>query len=127
MERAIELFAVIQFLVIGLSHVLQPRAWVEFFLWLRERGHAGVFAHGILSLWFGSIVVAFHNVWFGLPAVLTIVGYAYVLKALVCFLLPETGLRSLRRVSRERAWEFVVPGVLFVMVAGILSYSLWVS
>ena len=40
MERATEIFAAIQLLVIGLSHVFQPRAWVEFFLWLREKGQA---------------------------------------------------------------------------------------
>ena len=27
MERAIEIFAAIQLLIIGLSHLLQPRAW----------------------------------------------------------------------------------------------------
>jgi hypothetical protein len=59
--------------------------------------------------------------------VLTIVGCAYVLKALVCFLLPAAAMRSLQRVSPERRWEFVVPGVGFLLVAGLLSYSLWRS
>ena len=127
MERAIELLALIQFLVLGLSHMLQPGAWVEFFVWLREKGRAGVLAHGIMSLWFGSIVLAFHNVWSGLPAVLTVLGCAYVLKAVVCFLFPEAGLRSLNRVSQKRAWEFVAAGAFFVAVGGMLAYSLWVS
>lgn len=127
MERAIELFAVIQFVVIGLSHVFQPRVWVDFFIWLRDKGHPGVFLHGVLTLWFGSLVLAFHQVWSGLPMILTIVGCAYTLKALVCFLLPAVAMRSLRRVSRERAWEFVVPGFGFLLVAGLLSYSLWSS
>ncbi|MFN2563748.1 MAG: hypothetical protein ABR499_01885 [Gemmatimonadaceae bacterium] len=67
-ERAIELYAAVNFLVIGLSHLLQPRAWVDFFVWLRTKGHTGVFLNGMLSLAFGSIIVAFHNVWAGLEA-----------------------------------------------------------
>ena len=34
MERAIEVIAAISFLVIGISHVVQPRAWAEFFVLL---------------------------------------------------------------------------------------------
>lgn len=70
MEQALEVFAAIHFLIVGLSHVVQRRAWVDFFIWLRERGHAGVFVHGFLSLGFGSMILAFHNVWSGLPSVL---------------------------------------------------------
>lgn len=127
MERALELFATIQFLIVGLSHVLQRHAWVEFFTWLRERGRAGVFVHGFLSLGFGSMILAFHSVWSGLPTVLTVVGCLYTLKAVFCFLLPGTQMRTLRRVSHERAWELAIPGAVYVSLAGILSYSLWLS
>ena len=34
MERSVEVVAAILFGVIGLSHILQPRAWVEFFTFL---------------------------------------------------------------------------------------------
>lgn len=123
MERAIELYAAIQFLVIGLSHVLQPRAWVEFFIALREKGRAGVFANGFLSLVFGSLVVSFHDVWTGWPMVLTLIGWAQVIKALVAFVLPDVAMRGLQRVSHERAWEFQIPGALFVALAGLMAYA----
>ena len=126
MERALEVFAAIHLSIVGLSHILQPHAWVAFFTWLRERGHAGVFVHGFLSLGFGSMILAFHNVWSGLPAVLTVVGCAYTFKAALCFLLPATQMRTLGRVSPERAWELRVPGAGYVAVAGLLWYSLWV-
>ena len=86
-----------------------------------------MFVHGFLSLGFGSVVVAFHNVWAGVPTVLTVVGYVYLAKAGLCFLLPETQMRTLGRVSRERAWEFRIPGVLFISLGGVLAYSLWVA
>lgn len=127
MERAIELFALLNFVVMGLSHVLRPRAWVAFFILLREKGHAGVFVHGFLSLGFGAMILAFHNVWSGLPAVLTIVGVAYMVKALVCFLLPELALRSLQRVSHDRAWELMMAGVAYLAIGGLLCYSLWLT
>lgn len=120
--RAIEVLAGLQFLIIGLSHLLQPRAWVEFFVLLRERGHAGVFANSFLSLWFGALVVAFHNVWTGLPAVLTVLGWAQIVKALVGFVLPQISLRGLQRVSADRAWEFQVGGVLFLVLSALMAY-----
>jgi uncharacterized protein YjeT (DUF2065 family) len=127
MERAIELFALLNFLVMGLSHVLRPGAWVDFFILLREKGHAGVFVHGFLSLGFGALVLAFHNVWSGVPAVLSVVGVAYMVKALVCFLLPGLALRSLQRVSQERAWELMMAGVAYLAIGGSLCYSLWLT
>ena len=41
MERSIEVLACVQFLIIGLSHLIQPRAWVQFFVMLRDKGHTG--------------------------------------------------------------------------------------
>jgi hypothetical protein len=127
MERAVEVFAVIHFTIVGLSHLARPHAWADFFMWLHARGHAGVLVHGFLSLGFGSVVVAFHNVWTGLPAALTVVGCLYLVKAGLCFLIPETQMRTLGRVSRERAWELRIPGVLFVSLGGALAYALWVA
>ena len=90
MEKSTELFAAISFLVIGLSHVAQPRAWVDLFIRLRELGHPGVFAVAFMSLPFGTFIVAFHNVWTGLPIVLTILGWAQVLKGAPLFHLPAS-------------------------------------
>ncbi len=125
MERALEVFAAIQLLIVGVSHVVQRHARVDFFCWLRERGHAGVLVHGFLSLWFGSMILAFHQVWSGLPSVLTAAGYGYTLKAVMCFVFPQTQMRTLGRVSHERAWEFAVPGTVYVGVGGLLTYALW--
>jgi hypothetical protein len=121
-EQAIEIFAAVQFLVIGLSHILQPRVWVEFFTRLRGMGHAGVFVNGFLSLIFGSVIVAFHNVWTGLPMVLTIIGWAQVTKALVSFVVPQWGMRGLQRVSYERTHEFVVGGFVSLALSALLLY-----
>lgn len=124
MEKAIQILALINFVVMGISHIVHRRAWAEFFIWLRGRGHAGVLVHGFLSLGFGSIVVAFHNVWSGLPAVLTVYGWLMIFKSLLCFVTPAVAFRRLQRVSLERSWEFIQAGILFLALAGVLAIAL---
>ena len=108
--------------MIGLSHLLQPRAWVEFFIWLRGKGHVGVFVNGFLTLGFGSFIVGFHNVWDGLPIILTLFGWSQVLKGLVNFVAPQLALRGLARISIERAWHFVVAGVFTLVFSAVMWY-----
>jgi hypothetical protein len=121
-ERAIQIFAAVNFLVIGLSHAFQSRVWVDFFVWLRGKGHVGVFLNGFLSLSFGAIVVSFHNVWTGLPVILTVIGWMQVAKGLLSFVVPRWGMRSLERVSPERAGEFVAAGVVFLVLSALTGY-----
>jgi hypothetical protein len=122
MERAVEVFATIHFSIIGLSHLVYPDIWVDFFIWLRERGRPGVFVHGFLSLGFGSIIVAFHPVWSGLPLLLTILGWFYLLKAFMCFVVPASQTRTLARVSHERGLELRIVGVVYLVIAGLMVY-----
>ena len=127
MQRAIQVYALIQFVVIGLSHIFQPRAWVTFFTVLREKGDAGVFVVAFMSLVFGSLIVAFHNVWTGLPLFLTLIGWAQVLKGFIYFTFPAFALRRLHLPTYERAWVFIPGGFLFLILAAVLGYHLWVT
>ena len=124
MERAVEIFALVQFTVIGLSHVFAPRAWVRFFVWLRDKGEPGVFVFAFLTLWFGSIIAAFHNVWSGWPAVLTFLGWAQVLKGALYFIFPSFGLKMLGQVSEDRVHHFVIGGVLMLLAVALLGWHL---
>ena len=120
MQQATQVFAAISFLVIGLSHLGQPRAWVAFFQALAARGAPGVFAEGFIVLNFGAFIVAFHNVWHGPEMVLTLIGWAQVLKGIVRFVAPQIGLRVMQRATPERAWHFQVGGVIALLVSGFL-------
>lgn len=124
MQTAVELFAVINFLVIGLSHIFAPRAWADFFDRLRQQGEPGVFVVAFLTLSFGSIIAAFHNVWSGVPAVLTFFGWAQVLKALIYFVFPSFALRRIAMVPPEKANRFAYGGVILVALAGLFIYEL---
>ncbi len=124
METAIERIAALSFLIIGLSHALQPRAWASFFIMLRSRGEAGAFITGLLSLTFGLLIVGFHNVWTGIPAVLTVIGWAQLVKASRYFLFPQAGLRTLSWVREDNTWIFVVSGVFSIALGALFGYDL---
>ena len=123
MELAVMKLSAIAFLLIGVSHVVKPDAWVRFFVRVREQGEAGAFINGLIHFPLGALIVSFHDVWTGIPLVLTLVGYGLILKSIVCFIFPTLSLRSLNRVSAERAWEFRVAGIFSVALGGLFAYS----
>jgi hypothetical protein len=125
MERSVEVLAVILFGMLGLSHILQPRAWAEFFILLRGKREAGAFVDGFLNLPLGGVIVGFHNSWSGIPLVLTLVGWALLVKSLIRFCAPKQALRMMARVSVERSWEFQVAGVGLVALASLLGYAVY--
>src|SRR5688572_30785791 len=107
METAIQKLAVLNLLIIGLSHIAQPRAWAHFFIWVRALGEPGSFVVAFLSLLMGSLIVSFHSVWTGLPIVLTLLGWGMLFKATLYLVCPKWGMRMLNRVSVDRSREFV--------------------
>jgi uncharacterized protein YjeT (DUF2065 family) len=125
MERSVEVLAIILFGVTGLSHILQPRAWAEFFILLRGKGEPGAFVDGFLNLPLGAVIVAFHNVWSGIPLMLTLVGWALLIKGLIRFCAPRQALRMIARVSVERSWEFQLAGAGLVTLAGLIGYAVY--
>ena len=125
MERSVEVVAVILFGILGLSHILQPKAWAAFFILLCAKGEAGAFVDGFLNLPLGGVIVGFHNTWSGIPLVLTLVGWGLLIKGLIRFCAPKQALRMMARVSLERSWEFQVAGVGLVALAGLLGYGVY--
>lgn len=57
MQRSVEVLAIVLCSVLGLSHLLQPRAWAEFFILLRGNGEAGVIVDGFLNLAMASVII----------------------------------------------------------------------
>lgn len=124
MENSVAIFAVVNFAVIGISHIIQRRAWVEFFKMLAEKGPVGALMNGFLSLAMGSFIVAFHNVWSGVPIILTLLGWAYVGKALAVFVFPDWNVRSMKSVESSGDKKFILAGSVMLIVAAILSADL---
>lgn len=122
-EHAIQIFVVVNFVVIGLSHVAQPRVWVQFFAILARQGHPGVFVNAMLSLLVGSIIVAFHHTWTGIPAIVTFIGWAQVTKGLISLVKPSVGMKGLSRMTADRAWEIQVAGAVFLAISAVIAWS----
>jgi hypothetical protein len=118
MEICVQKLTAIFFLVIGLSHILQPRVWVQFFIFLREKGEVGSFLNAFVHLPLGVFIVVFHSIWHGFPGtIVTLIGWGLTIKGTIYLLFPRFGLRMLGVVSMERSWQFVVAGVLSVALA----------
>jgi hypothetical protein len=120
MEQATQVFVAVSLLVIGLSHLLQPRAWVAYYQALAAQGAPGAFVEGFLCLTFGAIIVGFHNVWHGPAVVVTLLGWAQILKGLGRFLTPQLGVRVMSRASFDRAWFFQLGGIFALLLSGFV-------
>ena len=125
MELAVTKLAIICFFITGVSHVVQPRVWAQFFINMHSKGDIGSFQNALLHFPLGVLIVSFHNSWHGLPIVLTVIGWGLVLKSFIYFVFPRYGVRVLARVSMERSWEFVVAGIISVGISGLLMFSLF--
>ena len=79
---------------------------------------------GFLNLPLAGVIVGFHNIWSGIPVVLTLVGWCLLIKSLIRFCAPKA-LRMMARVSVERSWEFQVAGAGLVALAGLLGYGVY--
>jgi hypothetical protein len=124
MEKSIEVLVAVCFFILGLSHALQPKAWAQFFIRAREKGAVGTLQLGLLHLPLALLVVSFHNVWRGLPLLVTLIGWSQLLKAILYLAAPQLGLRMLSHVSLEKSGRFVWAGLLSVVLAALIAWSL---
>ena len=124
METSVEKLTALVFLVTGLSHLLQPRVWVKFFIMLREKGEVGSFLNGFVHFPLGAFIVAFHNEWHGIPMIVTIIGWGLVIKSTIYFTYPQHGVRMLGTVKMARSWHFVVAGAFSIALGGLILYPL---
>ena len=121
MDTAIERFAAISYFAVGLSHVLQPRGWAEWFAQLRARGAPGAFVNGMMSLSFGAVIVAFHGTDWSWPgAVVTFVGWASVLKGTIHMCFPAHSLRSMAQVPLEKSWKIAAAGAVMLPLSLVM-------
>lgn len=124
MEDSVTMLAFISFFITGVSHIIQPRVWARFFIYLRSLDEVGSFLNALLHFPLGVVIVSFHNVWQGPPIVLTLIGWGLVIKSSVYFFFPRFGMKILGRVSLENSSGFVVAGLFSVGISCFLMFLL---
>ncbi|HEY1848471.1 MAG TPA: hypothetical protein VGG37_04665 [Opitutaceae bacterium] len=123
-QHAIEIFAFLNFTIVGLSLVLQPRAWARFLLWMRREGEAGAVIYGLLCVLWGSLIVSFHPEWHGVLVVLPAFGSLQVLEGLVFLLAPGFGLRLMSIFLEERPALLRLLGIIALVLAACILFVL---
>jgi hypothetical protein len=113
----VQLVVLISSLLIGLSHILQPALWVDYFANLRARGRAGLVSKIMqVELWPALLIVSLHQVWAGPAIVVTIYGWLLLLKVTIGLLLPNLGMASM--AIPERAPRSFVPAGALMLAIG---------
>lgn len=113
----VEFIFLITCVPLGLSHIVQPKLWVDFFTRVHAQGTAGLVGKVLaIELWPAILVVSLHQVWWGPGIVLTIYGWAQFAKVLLALFIPEVGMRSLAMAQTKGTRGFVAGGVMLAAV-----------
>lgn len=113
------------FLLMGLSHLLQPQLWVRFFAVVRNTGLSAVIIP-LLTLPFGLALIAGHNVWrWDWQVALTIAGWGMTIKSAAYLLIPGLADRALSKPMATAPRSFQVTGALMAIIGAILTWQAW--
>lgn len=125
MEAPIQLLFAIAFIVIGVSHLAQPLAWIRLFINLREQGEPGVLLVSLVTFPSGLLIAVFHSVWTGIPLILTLIGWGFLIKGTLYLVYPKLGLRALGRLREENAGMLCWAGIGLILIGGLLAWEYW--
>jgi len=123
-EHSIQVFGFINLLIIGISMLVRPVFWSNFFAWLARQGEAGGLAYGCICLSFGSLVVAFHRVWHGPLVIYTMLGWGDVVLGMICLFMPAIGLQIVTWAATDRPTVCRLCGLICLAVAVIIAAAL---
>lgn len=122
--HSIQLFVAINVFIIGLSHLLQPVIWIEFFEYLHSKGNVGNIFNAMISLGMGSIILSFHFIWIWPMILVTLYGLLLTLKGLTYLVAPSIGLKSIGSIN-QNSKKFRWVGLVMVLFSLVLGYSLF--
>ena len=114
-------FFSVTLLVVGLSHLIQPRLWRDFFIILKKTGVAGI----IIAMYTfpqGLLIILCHNIWvWDVPVIITISGWGMTIKSLLYAFVPRMAERAIP--EEESAYKkYALGGALMIPVSLLLVY-----
>ena len=125
LQLSIQFFVAINLFIIGLSHLVQPKIWVDFFQVLHNKGNTGNLFNGMLSLGMGSFVVSFHFIFRGAMVLVTIYGILLLLKGLIYLIFPSVGLKRIGKAKEKN--KFVWAGILMLLLSLFIGYHILIN
>ena len=126
-ELGIERLAALVLLLTCLSHITAPAAWAALFERIGKSDAPGL-ANAAIHLPLGLLIVAFHDVWSGLPLIFTLIGWALFVKGTLHLLFPQLAMRSLALAGTGEHAErrYRIAGVVMAPLAFVLLWLAWV-
>jgi hypothetical protein len=121
----VQLVMMVSGVLFGLSHILRPQMWVDYFVALHAEGERALVTRTFsLELWPALLIVTLHPVLDGAAAILTIYGWAQALKVVIAMLFPAVSLRGLALAKRgPRA--FVGGGFMLIGIGVVSGLALF--
>jgi hypothetical protein len=113
------------FLILGLSHLLQPQLWVRFFELIRQTRMASVIIP-MYTLPIGLILIVEHNRWeWDWSLFLTIAGWVTTIKSTFYLLSPGIADRMLEKQMVTSPRSYQVVGLIMTVFGGVLTWRAW--
>ncbi len=125
--QSIELFTAINIGIVGLSHFLQPKIWIDFFVFLYKYKNVGNVINALIALGMGSLIVSFHFIWDWPKVLITLYGVLQIIKAFVYLMVPSLGIASLAKVTVKTGYKFRWAGLLMFLMSLLILYGLWIE
>ena len=111
------------FLLIGLSHALQPERWVAFFRVVKGTGVAG-FIVAMFTLPVSLPLLVLHNKWvWDWSLFLTVAGWGMTIKSSLYALWPQFADRMLEKKMAQSPAGFRVAGIAMTALAAVLVWQ----
>lgn len=120
--ESIQFFVALNILIIGLSHLFQPKIWIEFFQYLHQKGNVGNILNALIALSMGTFIVAFHSVWEWPMILVTLYGITQLIKGFLYLMIPSVGLKSIGRVD-EKTDKFRWVGLVMSLLGLLLLFN----
>jgi hypothetical protein len=118
--EAVEFIMMVLGVLFGVSHIVRPQMWADFFTSLHAEGTKGLILKTFaLELWPATLIVTLHQVWSGPGIVLTLYGWAQMTKVVIAMLVPQITMRGMAMAAAgPRAF---IPAGVMLMALGIVS------
>lgn len=124
-EQWIQQFFAIQLVLIGLSHLLYAKEWSKFFALIQKSGVPSIIIV-MYTLPSGIIIVIGHQVWSGIPLILTLIGWGYLLKCVLYLLISKLADKPVDNMAKgQRGLQTV--GIVMAVLGGVVAVPAFFS